>query len=70
MVGKFKRFAAFGSERLGKISHGGCSHSARKRYWSRVEAVTANLRRLDAIYRQVLAPESGTTLSGPISVAG
>ena len=39
------------------ISRGGCSHSARKRYWSRQKVVMANLRSLDAIYRQVLAPK-------------
>ena len=41
---------------------------ARKLFCSRQKAVTPNLSSLDAVYRQVLAPENGTTLSGSIRV--
>ena len=69
MVGSSKVSRVLGLNGLG-ISRWGCSDSAKKRYCSRQKAVMVNLRSLDAVYRQVLVPESGTTLSGPISVAG
>ena len=69
MVGSSNVSRVLGLNGLG-ISRSGCSDSGRKRYRSRQKAVTANLRSLDAIYRQVLVPESGRTLSGSINVAG
>ena len=69
MVGKFKSFAAFGSERPGDIPRGVLS--------SRQKAVLVTLKSGDGQpekprcdIRQILTPESGTTLSGPMSVAG